>query len=79
MHDLLPVMNVMEVTPTHTPLSPIIQVWLSACEGKRNFEKLLLLFRSCSFMPALLIEEKTQTFVRDVLNSISEQLGIKIF
>lgn len=55
-------------------------VEMDTVEGQKGGKVLLtLFFRSCSFMLAFLLEEKTQKCVRDALNSLSELLGIEIF
>lgn len=55
-------------------------VEMDTVEGQKGGKVLLtLLFRSCSFMLAFLLEEKTQKCVRDSLNSLSELLGIEVF
>ena len=55
-------------------------VEMDTVEGQKGGKVLLtLLFRSCSFMLAFLLDEKTQVCVRDALNSLSEILGIEVF
>jgi IS30 family transposase len=47
-------------------------VEMDTVEGQKGGKVLLtLLFRSCSFMLAFLLEEKAQVCVRDALNSLS--------
>jgi len=61
--------------------SPDTQVVeMDTVEGQKGGKVLLtLLFRSCTFMLIILLEDKTQRSVRNALNSLAENLGIAIF
>lgn len=55
-------------------------VEMDSVEGQKGGKVLLtLLFRSCNFMLAFLLEEKSQKCVIDVFNSLTEVLGIEVF
>jgi len=55
-------------------------VEMDTVEGQKGGKVLLtLLFRNSTIMLAFLLEEKTQKCVAEVLNSLSESLGIEIF
>lgn len=55
-------------------------VEMDSVEGQKGGKVLLtLLFRSCNFMLAFLLEEKSQKCVVEVFNLLTEVLGIEVF
>jgi len=60
------------------PSTPIVE--MDTVEGIKGGKVLLtLLFRSCSFMLAFLLESKTQEVVKNIFNELNELLGLEIF
>ncbi len=60
------------------PEIPVVE--MDVVEGQKGGKVLLtLFFRNCSLMLAFLMEEKTQKCVINVLDTLSESLGVHIF
>lgn len=62
------------------PQSPVVE--LDTVEGGRDNSRqafMTMLFRNCSLMLIFVLEEKTQDHVIEVLDTLSEKLGIETF